>query len=54
MFGLAEGAIDLAPFHQHDKIVPQAVKDAVAKAKADISSGKIKVPTSLAELGIKK
>jgi basic membrane protein A and related proteins len=54
VFGLAEGAIDLAPFHQHDSTVPQAVKDAVARAKADIASGKIKVPTTLAELGIKK
>lgn len=54
VFGLAEGAIDLAPFHQHDTIVPKVVKDAVARAKADIASGKIKVPTTLAELGIKK
>jgi len=30
------------------------VKNAVAKAKADIASGKVKVPASLAELGIKK
>lgn len=54
VFGLAEGAIDLAPFHQHDKIVPAEVKNAIAKAKTDIASGKVKVPSSLAELGIKK
>lgn len=54
VFGLAEGAIDIAPFHQFDKIVPKEVKDAVAKAKADIVAGKVKVPTTLAELGIKK
>lgn len=54
VFGLAEGAIDIAPFHQFDKIVPKEVKDAVAKAKADIVAGKITVPTTLAELGIKK
>ena len=54
VFGLAEGAIDLAPFHQHDGIVPQEVKDAVAKAKVDIVAGRVKVPTTLAELGIKK
>ncbi|MGB9685769.1 MAG: BMP family lipoprotein [Rectinema subterraneum] len=54
VFGLAEGAIDIAPFHQFDSIVPAEVKNAVAKAKADIASGKVKVPASLAELGIKK
>jgi len=54
VFGLAEGAIDIAPFHQFDSIVPAEVKNAVAKAKKDISSGAIKVPASLAELGIKK
>lgn len=54
VFGLAEGAIDIAPFHQHDKIVPAEVKSAIAKAKTDIASGKVKVPASLAELGIKK
>ena len=54
VFGIAEGAIDLAPFHQHDAIVPAAVKSAVAKAKTDIASGKIKVPATLARLGVKK
>ena len=54
VFGIAEGAIDLAPFHQHDGIVPAAVKSAIAKAKTDIASGKVKVPTTLAELGIRK
>jgi basic membrane protein A len=53
VFGLAEGAIDIAPFHQFDSIVPQEVKDALAKAKADIASGKIKVPSTAAELGLK-
>ncbi|MBU0927968.1 MAG: BMP family ABC transporter substrate-binding protein [Spirochaetes bacterium] len=54
VFGLAEGSIDLAPFHQHDAIVPQSVKDAVAKAKAGIVDGSVKVPSALADLGIKK
>ncbi len=54
VFGLAEGAIDIAPFHQHDAIVAAEVKTAVDKAKADIASGKVKVPAPLAELGIKK
>ncbi len=54
VFGIAEGAIDIAPFHQHDSIVPADVKSAVSKAKTDIASGKVKVPATLAELGIKK
>lgn len=54
VFGLAEGAIDIAPFHSHDNIVPAEVKNAVAKAKTDISQGKIRVPETLADLGIKK
>jgi basic membrane protein A len=54
VFGLAEGAIDIAPFHQFDSIVPAEVKKAVAKAKEGIASGAIKVPSTLAELGIGK
>lgn len=54
VFGLAENAIDLAPFHKFDSIVPAEVKNAIAKAKADIASGKVIVPATLAELGIKK
>ncbi len=54
VFGLAEGAIDIAPFHQHDSLVPAEVKRAVATAKTAIASGKIKVPATLAELGISK
>ncbi len=53
-YGLAEGAIDLAPFHQHDSIVPEEVKAAIAKAKTDIAAGTVKVPATLAELGIQK
>ena len=54
VYGLAEDAIDIAPFHTFDSMVPAEVKNAVAKAKQDIIAGKIKVPVSLAELGIKK
>ncbi|HUI69371.1 MAG TPA: BMP family ABC transporter substrate-binding protein [Spirochaetia bacterium] len=54
VYGLAEDAIDIAPFHQFDSIVPAEVKNAVAKAKKDIIAGTIKVPVSLAELGISK
>jgi basic membrane protein A len=44
-FGLAEDGVGLAPFHDFDSKVPQAIKDAVAKATADIKGG-LKVPES--------
>lgn len=44
-FGLKEGGMDLAPFHDFDAKIPAKIKDAVAKAKADIIAGKINVPT---------
>jgi basic membrane protein A len=46
-FGLAEDGVDLAPFHDFESKVPQAIKDAVAKAKEDVKSGKVTVPTGL-------
>ncbi len=45
-FGLKEGGVDLAPFHDFESKVPQSIKDAVAKAREDIISGKITVPTT--------
>lgn len=45
VFGLAEGGVDLAPYHDFESKVPQAIKDAVAKARTDITSGTVKVPT---------
>lgn len=54
VYGLAENAVDIAPFHEHDAIVPQEVKDSIAKAKEDIGSGKLKVPQTLKEMGIDK
>ena len=51
IFGIAEGAIDLAPYHAFDSIVPQEVKDAVARARQEIASGKLKVPSSRAQAG---
>lgn len=47
VFGLKEGGMDLAPFHDFDTKVPQAVKDAVAKAKAGIIGGSIVIPDKL-------
>jgi basic membrane protein A and related proteins len=43
VYTLADGGVDLAPYHNFDSQVPQTLKDAIAKAKADIISGAIKV-----------
>jgi basic membrane protein A len=47
VFGLAEGGVELAPFHDFDSKVPQTIKDAVDKATSDIIDGKVTVPTTL-------
>ncbi len=49
VFGLAEDAVDIAPFHKFDSVVPSTVKDAVKKAKKDILSGEVIVPQSRSE-----
>lgn len=49
-YGLAEDATGLAPFHQHDSIVPQSVKDAVAEAIEGILDGSIEVATSRSQI----
>ncbi len=46
VFGLKEGGVELAPFHDFESKVPQAIKDAVKKATDDITSGKVTVPTA--------
>jgi basic membrane protein A len=43
IYTLADGGVDLAPYHNFDSQVPQALKDEIAKAKADIISGAVKV-----------
>ena len=43
-FGLAEGGVDLAPFHDFESKVPQEIKDAVEEARDGIVSGAITVP----------
>lgn len=50
-YGINEGATGLAPYHSFDSIVPQAVKDAVNKATADLKSGKVTAPATRAEAG---
>jgi basic membrane protein A len=52
VFDINDDAVGISPFHSFDSVVPQAVKDAVAKATADMKAGKIKVPTTRAEIGL--
>jgi basic membrane protein A len=46
-FGLKEDGVGLAPFHDFDAKVPQAIKDAVAKATAAIKAGTVTVPETV-------
>jgi basic membrane protein A len=46
-FGLAEGGVGLAPFHDFETKVPQAIKDAVDQARQDVISGAVTVPETL-------
>lgn len=43
-YGLKEDGVGLAPFHDFESKVPQAIKDAVTKATDDIKSGAVTVP----------
>jgi basic membrane protein A len=43
-FGLKEGGVDLAPWHDFESKVPQSLKDAIEKAKAAIIDGSVVVP----------
>jgi basic membrane protein A len=42
--GLAEGTVDLAPFHEFETKVPQAARDAIEAAKQGIINGTIQMP----------
>jgi basic membrane protein A and related proteins len=46
-FGLKDDGVGLAPYHDFDAKVPQAIKDAVTKAMSDIKAGTITVPEAL-------
>jgi basic membrane protein A and related proteins len=35
------GGVGLAPYHDWDSKIPQAVKDSVTQATADLKSGKV-------------
>jgi basic membrane protein A len=48
-YTIADGGVDLAPYHDLDSQVPQTLKDEIAKAKADLISGAITVDGVLAQ-----
>ena len=48
-YTLSDNGVDLAPFHNFDSVVPQALKNEIAQAKADLISGAITVDGVLAE-----
>jgi len=48
-YKLADGGVDIAPFHNFDSQVPQALKDELKQLKADIISGAITVDGVLAK-----
>lgn len=45
VFGLAEEGVALAEWHEWDSKMPQEIKDAVEKAKADVIAGTVTVPS---------
>ena len=46
-YTLADGGVDLAPYHNFDSQVPQTLKDEIAQAKTEIVSGKLTVASFL-------
>jgi basic membrane protein A len=49
-YGLSDGAVGLAPYHDFESKISQAIKDKVAEAEKGILDGTIKVAASRAEL----
>lgn len=43
IYTLADGGVDIAGYHNFDSQVPQTLKDEIAKAKADLTSGAVTV-----------
>jgi len=43
-FTMAEGACDIAPYHDFDSVIPQEVKDKVAETREAILAGELQVP----------
>lgn len=52
VFGLAEEAVELAPFHGFDSTVPSEVIDAVEQAKGNILSGAVDIPRNRVDAGM--
>jgi basic membrane protein A and related proteins len=52
VFGLKEGAVDIAPFHNFETVVPKEVRTAVEDAKQKILSGEVVVPQTREEAGL--
>ena len=48
-FGMAQGGLDIAPYHAWDDKIPAEVKKKVADARAAILDGSLKVPLEMQE-----
>jgi basic membrane protein A len=46
-YALADGGVDLAPFHNFDSQVPQTLKDELTQLKKDVISGAVTVDGAL-------
>jgi len=46
-YTIADGGVDLAPYHNFDSQVPQTLKDEITQAKADLISGAVTVDNVL-------
>ena len=53
VLGINEDAVGIAPYHEHEAMLPQAVKDKVAQVVKDMKAGKITIHTTKADAGIK-
>ncbi len=49
-FGIAEGGVDIAPFHDFEDAVSQEIRDAVEAARQDVINGTVTVPATRDEL----
>jgi len=52
IFGINENSTGISEFHSFDSVVPQAVKDILAKTIEDMKAGKIKIFQTRAEIGL--
>jgi len=50
VFGLKEGGVDLAPWHEWESKIPATVNEAITKAKKDITDGTVTVPEDPAKI----